>query len=305
MNVICMGKIKLLLQTIFRADNAYSGEGMMLALYFISLMIIFFYVENRKIKKSIGVSQILALAFLYVGVPFISVFIKPMEFFDGRLFWLLFTPVITSIGMTYFIKGIKGKTTQWLALLVLVPVIFYCGKFAISNDTYKKAENVYRLPQSTIDITEYVLSEKDEPKLIVPYTISYAFRQISPRVHLMFGEDATSGRIFGAKGDSFLICDEMERVIPDLNLILERADEDVDYILFDTVYTELCEDGNINIYNYEADKRYVGDRMAHLSYKRLPGITVVDENDPHWDLSGYGMEYCGRFGQYVLYGINR
>lgn len=300
-----MGKIKILIQTIFKADNAYCGEGMMLALYFTALLFIMFLVQDKKKEKSLLVSQIFCIMVLYTFIPFASVFIRPMEFFDGRLFWLLFTPFITAVGMTEFIKAINEKGRRIIALILLVPVIFYCGRFAISNDTYKKAENMYRLPQCTIDITEYVLAEKETPKLIVPYTISYAFRQISTDVHLMFGEDATSARIFGARGECFTICDELEREIPDLNLILELADDDTDYILFDTVYTEFCKDGNINIYDYEPDKRYVGDRTPNVTYEDLPGIVVVDENDPHWDLSAYSMDYCGRFGQYVLYRFNK
>ena len=293
--------IKLLIQTIMRADNAYGGEGMMLGLYFVSLLIVLFY-SAKKVKEPIAIPQLLLILLMYIGIPFADVFLTKMEFYDGRFFWLLMTPIITAIGLTIFVFGIEKVRMQILALIILMPVIFYCGKFSISDDMYKKATNLYRLPQSTVDVTEYVLSQKDEPVIVVPYTISHPFRQISTKIHPLFGEDATSGRIFGAEGDMWVICDQMERVIPDLNDIVERSNRhDVDYILFDTVYTELCENGNINIYNYPVDKRYVGDRTPTVSYDELLPITVVDEGDPHWDLSEYNLKYCGRFEQYVLY----
>lgn len=293
--------IKLLIQTMIKADNAYGGEGMMLGLYFVTLLILFFY-SSKKIKESIMTPQILLIVLMYVGIPLVDVFITKMEFYDGRFFWLLITPVITAIGLTIFVCGINTRKNQILALVLLMPIIFYCGKYSISNDMYKKATNLYRLPQSTVDITEYVLSEKEEPVIVVPYTISHPFRQISTKIHPLYGEDATSGRIFGASGDMWVICDQMERVIPDLNDVMERSiRNNVDYILFDTVYTELCENGNINVYNYPADPRYVGDRTPTVTYDDLLPITVVDEDDPHWDLSAYNLKYCGRFDQYVLY----
>lgn len=294
--------LKLFIQTIIRADNSYAGEGMMLALYFIALLILIFYTNDKKIKEAVTVPHILLLAFLYVGIPFISVFIRSFEFLDGRFFWSLLTPAITAVGFTFFVVWIKDKRKQIVALILLIPIIFYSGRFALSNDTYKKATNLYRLPQETLDITEYVLAEKESPLLIVPYTISQPFRQISTKVRLLYGEDATSGRIMGSVTPKILCCREMETTTPNLNFIKRYCMQyEPDYILFDTVYTEFCEDGNINIYNYPADKRYVGDRTPHVGFDGLKRITVVDEDDPHWDLSAYDLSYCGRFGQYVLY----
>lgn len=312
--------IKEFIQTVIKADNAYQGEGMMLALFFVMFIFIIFYSKDKKISQSIVIPIIVSIGILYIAVPFISVFIWPLEFFDGRLFWLLMAPFVTAVGFTLFVDGIKDNWKQWVAILVLIPIIFYCGKFAISNDMYKKAENQYRLPQSTVDIIDYVLNDEnrvvemdeseyremygeiDKPLLIVPYTISHPFRQLSTKVRLFYGEDATSGRIFATSESRQYVCEEMEHVIPNLDAIVETMDLwRINYILFDTVYTELCEDGNINIYGYEPDKRYVGDRTPTVDYSDLRPISVVDDEDPHWDLSAYDLTYCGRFGQYVLY----
>lgn len=295
--------LKRFIQEIIIADNAYGGIGMMLALYFVSLLIIFFYCKDKKIKKSICVPAIIIITFLYVLVPFLDVFVRSMEFYDGRFFWMLMTPVITALGLTFFISGINNEKSKIWALIVLMPVIFFCGKFSISDAMYRKAENMYRVPQSTVEITEYVLSQKEDPVLIVPYTIAHPFRQITTKVRLLYGEDASEGRIIAAPDELFHICWEMERYIPNLNRILDEGKPyNPDYILFDTVYTEFCEDGNINIYGYPEDKNYVGSREGNVTYDDLPGITVTGpEDDPYWDLSSYGLSYEGRFGQYVLY----
>ena len=298
-----MDKIKVLIRYMLDAHKAYSGTGMMMALYFVALLIIFFYCKDKKLKKSLLLPSVFVIIIMYVLVPLYDTFKWYLMFYDGRMFWMLITPIVTAIGFTIFVFGIEDKKKQLLALLFLIPVCVYCGEFKLSDSMYKKAENLERLPQCTVDITNHITDEMDSPKLLVPYTIAHPFRQLSTDVYLLFGENATSGRITGTSVEMRNICEEMERITPDLNLIVPFArDNDVNYILFDTVYTELCEEGNINIYGYPIDKNYVGDRTSTIDFDDLKGVKVIDdEKGVYWDLSAYDLEYEGTFGQYILY----
>lgn len=300
-----METLKVLIRYMLDAHNAYNGTGMMMALYFVALMIIVFYCKDKNVKKALILPSVLLIAVMYLFVPMFDTFKYYLKFYDGRMFWMLITPIIISIGFTYFIMGIEDDKLKVLALVLIIPISLYCGEFQISNAMFKKAENAYRLPQSSVDITEYVTSEMDSPKLIVPYTIAHPFRQISTDVHLLYGEDATSGRIWGASGEFRLLCEEMEHVTPDLNVIMPVARENnVDYILFDTVYTQFCEDGDINIYSYPIDENYVGDRTSTVSFDDIKGVSVIDdESGIYWDLSYYGLKYEKTFGQYILYKV--
>ena len=298
-----MDKIKILIRYMLDAHKAYSGTGMMMALYFVALLIIFFYCKDKKLKKSLLLPSVFVIIIMYVLVPLYDTFKWYLMFYDGRMFWMLITPIVTAIGFTIFVFGIEDRKKQLLALLFLIPVCVYCGEFKLSDSMYKKAENLERLPQCTVDITNHITDEMDSPKLLVPYTIAHPFRQLSTDVYLLFGENATSGRITGTSEEMRNICEEMERITPDLNLIVPFArDNDVNYILFDTVYTELCEEGNINIYGYPIDKNYVGDRTSTIDFDDLKGVKVIDdEKGVYWDLSAYDLEYEGTFGQYILY----
>lgn len=300
-----METLKVLIRYMLDAHNAYNGTGMMMALYFVALMIIVFYCKDKNVKKALILPSVPLIVVMYLFVPMFDTFKYYLKFYDGRMFWMLITPIIISIGFTYFIMGIEDDKLKVLALVLIIPISLYCGEFQISNAMFKKAENAYRLPQSSVDITEYVTSEMDSPKLIVPYTIAHPFRQISTDVHLLYGEDATSGRIWGASGEFRLLCEEMEHVTPDLNVIMPVARENnVDYILFDTVYTQFCEDDDINIYSYPIDENYVGDRTSTVSFDDIKGVSVIDdESGIYWDLSYYGLKYEKTFGQYILYKV--
>lgn len=300
-----MGTLKELVRYMLDAHNPYSGTGMMMALYFVALMIIVFYCKDKHVKKAIILPSVLLIIVMYFGVPLYDTLVAYLKFYDGRMFWMLITPIIISIGFTYFVMGIDDDKLKILALILIIPISLYCGEFQISNAMFKKAENAYRLPQSSVDITEYVTSEMDSPKLIVPYTIAHPFRQISTDVYLLYGEDATYGRIVRTKDELIRVCEEMEHVTPDLNVIMPIArDNNVNYILFDTVYTQFCEDGDINIYGYPIDENYVGDRTSTVGFDDIKGVSVIDdESGIYWDLSYYGLKYEKTFGQYILYKV--
>ena len=151
-----MGTIKELIRYMLDAHNAYNGTGMMMALYFVALMIIVFYCKDKHVKKAIILPSVLFIIVMYVGVPLYDTLVAYLKFYDGRMFWMLITPIIISIGFTYFVMGIDDDKLKILALILIIPISLYCGEFQISNAMFKKAENAYRLPQSSVDITEYV-----------------------------------------------------------------------------------------------------------------------------------------------------
>lgn len=296
--------IKSIILNIINAHEPYAGNSMMMALFFMSLMIVIFYGKDNKLKKAVIVPIVIMMGILYIGIPLFISFGGTYQFFYvGRTFWIMITPIVTAFGLTMFICGIDNPPKQLLAVCLFFPIFLYCGTFKLSNDMFVKPENAYRLPQSTVDITEHIISETDTPRIIVPYTIAHPFRQISTDVYLLYGEDASFGRIKLTSDDLLYVSYQMELITPDLNYIVPLAkDYDVDYILFDTVYTEFCEEGNINVYGYPVDENYVADRTATVTFDELKSISVVDnEKGIYWDLSEYGLEYDGTFGQYILY----
>lgn len=296
--------IKDYIREIMHAGDVYKGSGMMLALYLVALIMIFLYMKNEKKKCIIIFSAICSLFVIYIVLPAIQIFVRNIEAVSTRFFWILFTPFATAVGLTIFVYSINSNKKRIIVTLGLLAIIFLSGSFQISKAMFKNAENEYRLPQSCVDIVENVLSERESPLLCVPYTIAHPFRQISSDVYLLYGEDATNGRIIFPKDpDFYTMCDEMERYTPDLDFIFEKCrDYKVDYILFDVTYHKLCKGGNVNVYDYPKDPNYVGDRTSNVNVDDFNYITVVeDDNQPYWDLSHYNLSYAGAYGQYLLY----
>lgn len=290
---------------IIHLNNEYTGTGMYMALYFITLLVIAFYVREKKIKEAVLLPSLLMLCGIYAAIPFVHNFI--MAIYDdeirGRFFWILMAPAIAALGCTILVKYLDSDKKRVIAILALLPILFFCGVFKLSDSMYQPAENDYRLPQTVLEISDTVLAEKEEPRLIVPYEIAYGFRQYSTHIKLLYGEDATYGRIYMPGPEMIEVCSQMATATPDLNYIREIAEKEaVDYIVFDSVYHVFGDGQSLNVGGYTEHADFVGDRTPTVSQNNLLKIQVVTQSEtPYWDLSEFGMEYVGTYGQYLLY----
>lgn len=226
-------------------NNAYTGNGMYMGFYFLVLVFIMFDAREKKMRIRIAYPAVIMLFFILALAPFLNEFVFGVYNKDtgGRLFWLLFVTIIVSYGATRLIQLQDGYMTKALLVLVMVPIIFLSGVFKLSNALYHPIENEYRLPQYGIDICDVVLEAEEEPKLLVPYEIAHIFRQYSTKIKLLYGEDASYGRIQPVFGTEYhKACQEMDSTSPDVSFVATLAyRENCDFIIFDTDYHVLKE----------------------------------------------------------------
>lgn len=234
-------------------NNAYTGNGMYMGFYYITLIFILFFLKDKTMRIRIVYPAIIMLSFILVMAPIINTFL--LNIFDkdtgGRLFWVLFMTLVTAYGIVCLVRALNSYWEKALLIVILIPVIFLSGVFKFSNALYSPVENEYRLPQNGIDICNEVLEVEDEPKLLVPYEIAHIFRQYSTRIKLLYGEDASYGRIFWAKREYVKACNEMDSTSPDVKYVVTLAgQEKCDFIIFDTDYHVLDEEPQIYGFDY-------------------------------------------------------
>lgn len=291
-------------------NNDFTGNGMFMALYLVSLLFLAFFSDNKKLKEVILVPSLVLLAFVYFGINAINYLLafKRIELDDevkGRFVWLFMIPAIAALGCTFMVSHLKDKRKQILLTFALIPVIFVCGVFQITDYRFKPAPNLYKIPQEFIDISDTLLMEQrengdGEADIIVPYEAAYAFRQYTTDINMLYGEDATYGRIYPIYDERRDVCDTMQTTCPDLEFIGKVADEyKTEYIIFDCTYVDFGCD-SINVNGYTEDENFVGDRTPDPdSVRRMSaGISIIDN---HWDLENYGLEYMGTYERYLLY----
>lgn len=308
---------------IVHLNNDFTGNGMYMALYLITLLFIAFYLKDKGLKNAILYPAMILLAGIYICAPAVNRFVFP--FYDdevrGRFAWLFMAPAVAAAGCVFMVKGVKEKKQQILLTMAIVPVIFLCGVFQINDYRFPKAENLYKLPQVCIDIADDILAEQRSEgdgvaRIIVPYEIAYAFRQYDTDIELMFGEDATYGRIWDLRQaalDSVAACETMTTSCPDMDVINIAADHyGMEYIVFDRTYTDFGLE-SINDMGYTEDENFVGSRAPDPDAVRrmsesisivngAGGEEITDGSDErYWDLGAYGLEYMGSYERYLVY----
>lgn len=246
--------LKTLFLEVVHLNNTYTGSGMYMGLYYATLLFILFYSKEKDMRLKIAYPALFMLLVLFGIIPFVNVciFFIYDQYTGARLFWvLLMTPVI-AYGMVRIVQELHSYMQKALLVLALVPIIFLCGVFKFSNALYLPIENEYRLPQYGIDICDSVLEAEEEPKLLVPYEIAHIFRQYSTRIKLLYGEDASYGRIQSVFGTEYHeACQEMDSTSPDVEFVASLAyREKCDFIIFDMDYHVLDEKPEKYGYDY-------------------------------------------------------
>ena len=293
-------------------NNDFTGNGMFMALYLVTLLFIAFFVNDKKLKDTVLYPVVVLLVIVYFGVNAVNYLLalnytEMNDEIKGRLVWLFMIPAVTALGCALMVSCLRDKKSQILLTVALVPCIFICGVFQITDYRFQKADNLYKLPQEFIDISDALLKEQRETgdgsaNLIVPYEAAYAFRQYSTDINMLYGEDATYGRIYPIYDERRDVCDTMQTTCPDLELVGRVADEyDMEYIIFDCTYVDFGLDG-INDAGYTEDENFVGDRTPDPETVKHMSVSVsINETDRCWDLTAYGLEYAGTYGRYLLY----
>ncbi len=296
---------------IVHLNNDFTGTGMYMALYFFTLLFIAFYLKDKRLKNAVLHPSLLLLLGIYICLPAVNRFLFTLydDEVRGRYIWILMAPAIAALGCTLMVDMLRERKQQILLTIALVPVIFACGVFQITDYRFQRAENLYKLPQVLIDISDTVLSEQREAdsstaRIIVPYETAYAFRQYSTGVELLYGEDATYGRIWDLEETPYVdkkdVCNTMQTTCPDLELIAPIAEKyEMEYIMFDCAYVDFGLE-SINHDGYTEDENFVGDRTPDADSVRRMSAAVGIDND-HWDLKSFGLEYFGTYGRYLLY----
>lgn len=298
---------------VIHLNNDFTGKGMFLSLYFVTLLFMMFHIKDRRLKNAVLYPSLLILFGVYICIPWINRFLFTLydDEVRGRYVWILMASAIAALGCTLMVDTLKEHKQQVILTIALIPLISLCGVFQITDYRFQTAENLYKLPQVYVDIADTVLDEQrasggGTARIIVPYEAAYAFRQYSTDIEMLYGEDATYGRIWNIEETPYIdkkyVCDTMQTSCPDLDLIIPIAQKyEMEYIMFDCVYVDFGLPG-INKEGYKEDEDFVGDRTPDPdAVRRMSSSISIDDSNDIWDLDTYGIEYIGTYGRYLLY----
>lgn len=166
----------------------YMGTGLILIWFVLALVYLFLH-EKRKPYRIL----LIYVPALVLLVFFNPVFHRVFEKLVGdeiyfRLVWLL--PIAVVIGYTVVLicnslKGVKRTVFAVTAVLILV----ISGKLVYKNPLFTKAENVYHVPQTVVEICDAIEVKGREVMAAFPAEFLLYVRQYSPLVCMPYGRE--------------------------------------------------------------------------------------------------------------------
>ena len=220
-----MGKHMItLVSDVLDIYKKYSGNSLFMVLFLCSLVFLFCF-EKEKGRRTILVYGSVCLLLLFFLPIFSYVMIQMV--FDGevyyRFLWLLPVNVVIAYSAVRLVIGLKNKRMAVLAYLLLMVVLISGGDFVYNNGTFLRAQNLYHIPQSVIDVCEVIEPEEGEDWInaAMPAQMLSYVRQYSTRIHMPYGRAVLIDRW----NLGHPMYDTMEADVIDANLLAQQADE--------------------------------------------------------------------------------
>lgn len=173
------------METLISIFKEYNGMGYYGILFLISLVYLG-YTEEDKWMKNIFVYIPATIQILFFIPLFYMLYNRLDEGTFYRILWLLpMTVVIAYTGCKLMRRHIK------MGLFLGTLILMISGKLIYENQYMTKAENLYHLPQETIDICEMIRPAEGEERVwaLFPAEQVHFVRQYTTTIQMPFGRD--------------------------------------------------------------------------------------------------------------------
>lgn len=242
-----------------KALKNYTG----LRLLFVLTTIAWFYLFFRERNKAIRI------AFVIMPIVVILVFVCPLTYvlFDKvgldtdtyyRMLWIIPMGMITVYAIVKFLGDTVKK--RIIGLVVSIALIVVSGRCIYTCDIFFKSENIYGIPQQTINVVEFLRSiDQHERITVLPSAdLVTTIRQYDATICMPYGRDMYNAAL-NYTHPVYEVYDAPERLNVSKLLEISR-DFEIEYII---IYAaRLLEDDP-----EEAGLEYLGCVDDHLIYR--------------------------------------
>lgn len=256
--------------TIFRE---YMGTGLIVGWFLLSVVYLLIKEKRKNIRiMFVYVPVILLLLFFNpLFAKLIYTFVQDDEIYY-RILWLIPITAVIAYAAVHMYSVLKGRVRIVFAGVCVV-LVMLSGSFIYNNVFFNKAENLYHVPQSVVDICDAIEVEGREVMAVFPAELLQYVRQYSPVVCMPYGRETIVDRW----GMNHELYDVMEASVVDVKELVRLARD--------------TENNGLNACHYiilRQDKERLGD-LEDYDYRLFKS---VDGYDVYLDTTQYlGTEY--------------
>jgi len=245
------------MQTIMEIFKDFGGTGYYTILFVLSLIYLGFAEEDKRVKTILV--YIPAIMLLLFFVPVFYMLYNQLD--NGtyyRILWLMpMTVVIAYAGCKVIGHHIR------LGVIIGCIVLAISGTYVYASQHISKAENLYHLPQETIEICDMIKPEGDEERVwaLVPAEQVHFIRQYTTEIQMPFGRENLVVTWGGVHHPLYALL--QEEVIP----VDELSELSIEYFCNYIVLLKTMEvEGDMEEYGIEL----IGETENYLVYRNTP-----------------------------------
>lgn len=234
-----------MLNEVLHLFQEYMGSGLIL-IWFLVAVVYLLLTEKRKHIR---------VMFVYVPLMLLAIFFNPLfakifyEFAGDeiyyRILWLIPITVVIAFAAVEVCSKLQGiKRTAFGVVAAIVIVV--SGSYIYSNPYFRKAENLYHVPQSVVDICDVIEVEGREVKAVFPIELVQYVRQYSPVVCMPYGREVLVEKWSYQRHDMVSV---MEAEVVDVELLTALCREN--WCHYVVISEDKALNGNFEDYAFE------------------------------------------------------
>ncbi len=173
-------------------------------------------VSDKKEWRYQFVYPVYLIVFTYVWYPTYAYLWLPV-IYGTRVANLIPITVVIALVISYCVSRAHGK--EVIVALLAVALLLYYNRDQYTEEyleDFFQVENIYGIPQDVVDVCDLLLSETEEPLIIVSGDDNIYFRQYSSNIKLLYGNNVL--------GSTMSTATEIPGDYYDISAILENED---------------------------------------------------------------------------------
>jgi len=167
--------------------NCYGNEQRYFLLFLVAIFILFIEEKNKENRNLLIYypTLIMAIVFNPFFYQLLTKFVPSNVYY--RFFWLLPVGIIIAYLGVILISKVDKKITKLVTIIAFIGIIVYSGKFMYTKTVFEKVDNLYKLPDRCVEVTQIMSAmQMDNKKAMVPTEMIGFVRQLDASIKLAY-----------------------------------------------------------------------------------------------------------------------
>lgn len=216
----------------------------------------FIYKSDNRNGREISIYSLIAIIFSINPIIY-SILLKFVDYESYyRIYWISFIPLIISLFLTE-LQSHPSKVNRLILYVTLLSIIV-TGKLSYLSNDFSFSDNLYKLNNSVIKTSEFIMSYEDDNEIIVLCSNGFDLqvRQYEPRIKLINAQYQVNQKNEEIKQLSEAVNQEQVNLYPFTSLIQSLQ---IDFIILNTNQKMMNSDFN--------GIKFISDEIEFQIYK--------------------------------------